>query len=140
MADKATVKRLLQAVKEKSDYLIQLQHDEPQEFLKLKDSIMEEIRLLKLSLFRITVEDYPKQNPVKWVGKKDRLLAKLAFLEAGGLEENFVYVPAPKVPVVPVQAPAIPEEKFICEVCKFEAKSKAGLAKHATSHKEKVNA
>lgn len=97
MASKATVKRLNQELLDKRNNLDYLKNAEPEEYLKEKDGLEEEIRVLKLKLFQIIVEDYPKQNPVKWVDKKDRLLAKLAFMEAGGLEENFRYgLNAPK--------------------------------------------
>jgi len=147
MASKNTIKRLNKELIDKKNHLDYLQTQEPDVFLKERDGILEELRLIKLELFKIIVEDYPKQNPIKWAAKKDRVLAKLAFLEAGGLEENFKYDPnAAKAPGPVGQTeltpkPAEPKEpeptaEFVCETCKFVAKSNAGLIKHSNSHKE----
>lgn len=139
MATKDTVKRLNGELREANEKLEYLKIKEPDQYFIEKPAIEEKIRTIKLQLFRIIVEDYPKQNPVKWMEKKERLLAKLAFMEAGGLEENFVYQTNTGVSQVGATNPQpqqeVQQEKFICPICQFEAKTNAGLSKHSVKHK-----
>ena len=123
MATKDTIKRLNNELRQAVEKLEYLKIREPEEYLKEEAQLHENIRLIKLKLFEIIVEDYPRQNPVKWASKKDRILAKLAFMQAGGLEEDFVYKPiAPVAPTAP-QEEALVEEKV--KVTKSKSKTDA---------------
>lgn len=131
----------------------EMQATDPRRYAREKDELAKELHIAQVQAMKDIIALYEVQNPDKWPAKKERLESKLAFMEAGGSpaeydllpvakqipEKPVAPAPEPQAPaIVPASPPTVPSPVFVCDKCKFEAKSKAGLGKHASSHKETV--